>query len=166
MIVVVTDVSVLFDLFEIQAIAMFFALDLEIYTTDIVYNEILDKDQIVVFEEYKNDGKLIILDFDSEEESAIAGFKTNRMFKSLADKTILWKAIQMKAVLLTCDGKLRDEAIEQKLTVHGSIWVIEQMVKEGVVSEKEAALLLEALMKANNRLPIAEIEKLMKKYRK
>jgi predicted nucleic acid-binding protein len=42
---VVTDVSVFFDLYQIQALPEFFALDWEIYTSDIVYNEILHASQ-------------------------------------------------------------------------------------------------------------------------
>ncbi len=38
---VITDVSVLFDIYHIRALPEFFALDFEICTTDFVRNEIL-----------------------------------------------------------------------------------------------------------------------------
>ena len=43
--IVVTDVSVFFDLFIIQALPEFFELELEICTTDFVYNEIEQSEQ-------------------------------------------------------------------------------------------------------------------------
>ena len=43
---VITDVSVLFDLFHIKILSEFFALDFEIYITIFVYNEIVNQEQI------------------------------------------------------------------------------------------------------------------------
>ena len=43
--VVITDVSVFFDLYQLQVLPEFFALDLEIHTTNFVYNEIVNSEQ-------------------------------------------------------------------------------------------------------------------------
>jgi hypothetical protein len=43
--IVITDVSVFFDLYHLQILPEFFALDLEIHTTDFVYNEITNSVQ-------------------------------------------------------------------------------------------------------------------------
>lgn len=56
---VVTDVSVFFDLFAIKLLPEFFALDWEIITTDIVYNEIIQQNQKSEFEVFVRSHRLI-----------------------------------------------------------------------------------------------------------
>ena len=80
---VITDVSVLFDLFHIKILSEFFALDFEIYITIFVYNEIVNQEQIKEFEEFRQTGKLIILDLSQEEEEQVVNFKTKRNLKSI-----------------------------------------------------------------------------------
>jgi hypothetical protein len=59
---VITDVSVLFDLFHIKVLSEFFALDIEIFITLFVYDEIVNQEQIKEFERFRQTGKLIVLD--------------------------------------------------------------------------------------------------------
>jgi predicted nucleic acid-binding protein len=163
--VVVTDVSVFFDLFEIQVLPEFFALDWKIHTTDFVYNEILQADQKEVFEVFERSKRLKILRFTSEEEMQVRNFKTKLSIRSLADKTILWKALQLEATLLTCDRKLRREAEDHAIEVRGSIWVIEQLVENGIINSTRGISLLENLKMTNNRLPIDLIDKLIRQWK-
>jgi len=164
--VVVTDVSVFFDLFEIQVLPEFFALDWEIHTTDFVYNEILQADQKEVFEVFERSKRLKILSFTSEEEMQVLNFKTKLSIRSIADKTILWKALQLEATLLTCDRKLRKEAEGHAIEVRGSIWVIEQLVENGIINSTRGISLLENLKMTNNRLPFDLIDKLIRQWKK
>ena len=164
--VVVTDVSVFFDLFEIQVLPEFFALDWEIHTTDFVYNEILQADQKEVFEVFERSKRLRILKFSSEEEAEVLNFKTKLSIRSIADKTILWKALQLEATLLTSDRKLRKEAEGHAIEVRGSIWVIEQLVENGIINSTRGINLLKNLKMTNNRLPIDLIDKLIRLWKK
>jgi len=164
--VVVTDVSVFFDLFEIQVLPEFFALGWEIHTTDFVYNEILQADQKEVFEVFERSKRLKILSFTSEEEMQVLNFKTKLSIRSIADKTILWKALQLEATLLTCDRKLRKEAEGHAIEVRGSIWVIEQLVENGIINSTRGISLLENLKMTNNRLPFDLIDKLIRQWKK
>lgn len=163
--VVVTDVSVFFDLFEIQVLPEFFALDWEIHTTDFVYNEILQADQKEVFEVFERSKKLKILNFSSEEEAIVRNLKTRLTIRSIADKTILWKALQLKATLLTCDKKLRKEAEGHSIEAKGSIWVIEQLVGNGIINSTRGISLLDQLKMTNNSLPFDLIDKLIRKWK-
>lgn len=162
--VVVTDVSVFFDLFEIQVLPEFFALDWDILTTDFVYNEIQQADQKEVFEVYERNNRLKILSFSSEEVTEVRNFETRLSIRSIADKTILWKALQLKATLLTCDKKLRKEAEAHSIEVRGSIWVIEQLVGNDIINATRGIRLLEELRMTNNRLPIDLIDRLIKQW--
>lgn len=159
---IITDVSVLFDLFHIKVLPEFFALDVEICTTIFVYNEIVQQQQIEEFEMFKRTQKLTILDLLQEEEEQVVNFKLKRNLKSIPDKTMLWKAIQLKCPLLTCDDKLRKEAIDNGIEVHGSIWVLTELEKKKIIGKQKTIELLEQLKKVNTRLPFDEIDKIIK----
>lgn len=163
--VVVTDVSVFFDLYEIQVMPEFFALDWEIHTTDFVYNEILQADQKAVFEIFERSKQLKILRFDNEEEMQVRNFKTKLSMRSMADKTILWKALQLEATLLTCDKKLGKEAKHHAIEVHGNVWVIEQLLESIIIDSSKGILLLEHLKLTNIRLPHELIDKLIRQWK-
>ncbi len=159
---IITDVSVLFDLYHIKVLPDFFALDVEICMTVFVYNEIVQQQQLDEFEMFKRMQKLTILDLLPEEEEQVLNFQTKRNLKSIPDKTMLWKAINLKCPLLTCDEKLRKEAIDNGIEVHGSIWVLTELEKQKIISKQKAIALLEQLKTVNTRLPFAEIDKLIK----
>ncbi|MCK9414664.1 MAG: hypothetical protein M0Q53_20350 [Prolixibacteraceae bacterium] len=61
--------------------------------------------------------------------------KLFRSNKSFPDRTVLWKAKQFKCALLTCDSTLRKKAEAHGLEVRGSIWVIKQLIEDGIVQK-------------------------------
>ncbi len=162
---IITDVSVLFDLYQLEILPEFFALKAEISTTSFVYNEIVISNQVVEFEVYKRSQKLNVIMLTDEEQDAVNQFATKRNLKSLPDKTMLWKSIQLNCALLTCDRKLKLEAKEHGVEVHGSIWVIEKLVEENILDKSKAIALLEQLKTVNDRLPMEEIDKVIKKLK-
>jgi predicted nucleic acid-binding protein len=162
---IITDVSVLFDLFHLKVVPEFFALDVEICMTIFVYNEIVQQQQIEEFEVFKRTQKLTLLDLSPEEEIKVIDFKTTRNLKSIPDKTMLWKAIQLKCPILTCDDKLRKEAIDNQIEVHGSIWVLTELEKKKILGTQKTIELLEHLKKVNTRLPFDEIDKIIKRLK-
>ncbi len=162
---IITDSSVFFDIIKIQALPEFFALDFEICTTDFVKGEILESEQREQIEMFIRSHQLIVFELSEQEIEEIENFKTKRFFKTLIDKTLLWKAKQLKCPLLTGDAKLRSEAIEQGVIVHGSLWVIQIMVESKVITANAWIEFLEKLKISNDRLPLDEIEKLIKKLK-
>lgn len=157
--IVITDVSVFFDLYHLQVLPEFFALDLEIHTTNFVYNEIVlsaQKSEFAVFERSK---KLHIIKISVREEDEIRAMSLERTNKSFPDKTVLWKALQLDCTLLTSDNKLKKEAIAQGLVVHGSIWVISQLVEKEIISKSRGIELFERMKQMNQRLPHGELDK-------
>ena len=106
-----------------------------------------------------------MFELSEAEIEEVEDFKTKRFFKTLIDKTVLWKAKQLNCPLLTGDGKLRSEAIDQGVTVHGSLWVIRTLVEQKIISVEVGVENLEKLKIINDRLPLEEIEKLIKKLK-
>jgi predicted nucleic acid-binding protein len=163
---IITDTNVFFDIIEISALPEFFALDFEICTTDFVVNEILQSNQKYQVENFIRAKKLQVFSLSGEEVESIVNFKTKRFFKGITDKTVLWKSIQLSCPLLTGDKKLRKEATDWGIEVHGSIWVISELIEQKIVTTKEGIKLLETLKEVNGSLPFEEIDKLIKRLKK
>jgi predicted nucleic acid-binding protein len=163
--IVITDVSVFFDLFYVQVLPEFFALDLSIHTTNFVYNEIIKEEQIEEFSLFERTKKLHIIKITAEEEAEIRALELARSNKSFPDRTVLWKARQLQCPLLTCDNKLRKEAEAQGILVHGSIWVVLQLVEGNILTKEAGAKVLEKMKQVNTRLPHDEIDKLIKNFK-
>lgn len=163
--VLISDTNIFFDIIAIGALPEFFGLDYEICTTDFVLSEIHRSDQHDEIEYFIRSGKLTIFSLTDREISEIESMVTTRIFKGITDKTVLWKSIQLSCVMLTGDKKLRLEASERGLEVHGSIWVIEQLLSEKLVSVLKAIEFLENLKTANPGLPEDDIDRLIANYR-
>lgn len=162
---IITDSSIFFDIIKIQALPEFFALSFEICTTDFVKGEILESEQREQIEIFIRSKKLTVFELTEKEIDEIEKFQTKRFFKTLIDKTVLWKAKQLNCPLLTGDAKLRSEAIDQGVKVHGSLWVILTLVEQKIISSADGIAYLEKLKVVNDRLPLDEIEKLIKKLK-
>ena len=162
--IIITDTNILLDIIDIEAVIQFFKLPYEFHTTNFVIDEILISEQKEVIEKFVNAGQLKVFNLSENEIETVKAFQTKRFFKGLTDKTVLWKAKQLGSPLLTGDGKLRKEAQEQGIKVHGSIWVIENLAINQLIEKPYAVILLEKLKETNSSLPIDEIDKLIKKY--
>ena len=162
---IITDTNVFFDIITIDALPEFFALDFEICTTDFVVSEILLSHQREQVESFIRAKKLIVFELSIDEIDSIRNFKTTRFFKGITDKTVLWKSHQLKCPLLTGDKKIRNEAEDLNIEVHGSIWVIQKLITDEVVSKQAGTVLLEKLKASNTNLPHNEIDKLIRQLR-
>jgi rRNA-processing protein FCF1 len=162
---IITDTNVFFDIINIQALPEFFSLDYEICTTDFVLNEILFSNQKNQIDPFIRVRKLTVFSFTAEEIEEINIMKTKRNLRVLTDKTVLWKSIKLKCPVLTGDLKLRKEAEDFGLSVYGSIWVIETLIKSKKIPNEAGIIFLERLKVTNESLPHDEIDKLIVKYK-
>ena len=158
---IITDTNIFFNIISIGALPEFFSLDYEIYTTIFVTEEIRRSDQKDAIEVFIRAKEIIVIEFTAEEIEEIYGFRTNRYFKGITDKSILWKSLQLDCPLLTGDKKLRKEAEEQGVEVHGSIWVIKNLVENGLIDKEKGIQLLESMKKVNPSLPLDKIDRLI-----
>lgn len=162
---IVTDTNVFFDMMSIEVLPDFFGLDYEICTTDFVVNEIIRIDQTEQIQNFIRSKQLTVYKLTSDEVEEVVNLKTKRNLRRITDKSVLWKALQLKCKLVTGDKNLRSEAEEQGLEVNGSLWVIKTLVETKIIEPVLAVGLLEKLTTVNNSLPIEEIDKLIKKYK-
>jgi rRNA-processing protein FCF1 len=156
---------VFFDLINIEALPEFFGLDFEICTTDFVVDEILRLEQAEQIQNCIRSKQLTVFNFSAEEIEEVVNLKTKRTLRRIADKSVLWKALQLKCKLLTGDKSLRSEAEENGLEVHGSIWVLMMIIEAKLLSMAKGIELYEKLKIVNDGLPMEEIDKLIKKLK-
>jgi len=163
--IVITDTNILFDVIKIGALPEFFSLDYEICTTVFVMHEILPSPQKELIETFIRAKKLIVYDFSAEEIEEVQNFNTGRDLKRFTDKTVIWKSLQLNCPMLTVDQRMREVAEKMNIEVHGSIWIIDELVTKTFISSEKAILLLEQLLLTNSRLPRDEIEKRINKLK-
>ncbi len=60
--------------------------------------------------------------------------------------------------LLTGDNRLRKLADRHNVIVHGTIWILDEMVKQGVLKPIEASQSLRAMLDKGSRLPLTECQ--------
>ena len=68
-------------------------------------------------------------------------------------------ARQERCPLLTGDRRMRDAAAAEQTEVYGTLWVVEQLVRSGVVNIGEARAAYEAMRGNGRRLPWQEIQR-------
>ncbi len=162
---IITDTNIFFDIIGIGALPEFFSLDYEICSTEFVIHEILHSDQKQAIDIFIRAKEIKVFSFTSEEIDEILSFNTTKSFKGITDKSVLWKSFKQSCPLLTGDRKLRKETEELGIEVHGSIWVIDTLVKKGLIAREKGIELLNKLKRLNTSLPVKEIDKLIRQYK-
>jgi predicted nucleic acid-binding protein len=70
-------------------------------------------------------------------------------------------AIEEEAILLTGDEALRKAAIQEGVPAHGTLWLLQNMVSGGAISEAEGHAGLSRMLTAGRRLPKKETQELL-----
>jgi hypothetical protein len=67
--------------------------------------------------------------------------------------------------LLTGDGRLRTAGQTESIDVHGTLWLIEQMVKARTITVKQAEAGYAKMREAGRRLPWGEVDQQLRALR-
>jgi predicted nucleic acid-binding protein len=157
---VVTDASIFFDLIKIEALDLFFQLDLEFHTSAIVMDECRDADRVQL-ESYVQRRKLHVADYTKEELHDVEHTGTRKGL-SPADRSVLYTAKQLSGIVLTSDRAMRLECEEMSIECHGSLWCVKELHEKSKCDAKQALGLLRELQRVNLWLPKKELEELIK----
>ena len=84
---------------------------------------------------------------------------------SRTDLFALVLARSLGTILLTGDRQLRAAAAAEGVEVHGTLWLLDQMVTEGVIPTREAAVALEQMRAGDRRLPENEVAERLQRWR-
>jgi predicted nucleic acid-binding protein len=92
--------------------------------------------------------------------------KYSRLGASTNDLLALALAWQEKCPLLTGDGRLRTVAQSEGIDIHGTLWLVEQMVETRTISVRQAEAGYEKMRRAGRRLPWDEVEQQLRRLRR
>jgi predicted nucleic acid-binding protein len=159
--ITIADANIFIDLIHIKLHAELFALDLEIHTTLLVFNELNDGQQRALSKFSKN-SKLTI--HTTEENNQLKDAILNKRL-SESDKSVIHLASELDAFILTGDGLLRKISLKQKIEVHGIFWLLDKFVENKLITKKKALLQLKLLMEYNRRLPEEECARRMANWK-
>lgn len=163
--VAISDANILIDLFNIDLLESFTKLDIEINTTDFVVGEVYKRpEQKSKIAPLIKDGSLKVNTFSAVELVKVIQRNENHKGVSLEDCSVWYWAEQNEAIVLTGDKRLRKAVSSTGLEVHGSLWVLDELVGQQILTTKKACKAIKKLIASNDRLPKKECAKRVSKW--
>ncbi|MEP0713880.1 hypothetical protein [Algoriphagus sp.] len=165
--VAVTDACIFIDLIELDLIASFFKLDIQLHTTVDVVNELFPE-QKQLLKAYESGKLLTIHNLEEKDFNEMAKIPFPKGL-SQEDKTVIYLALFLnKALVISSDKLVRSFAANQSLECHGLIWIFDELVRQEVISKEVAASMLRNLLSLNQMyngtLIKKEVDKRIRKW--
>lgn len=167
--IIVNDTNIFIDLHSCGLLDSFFKLPYKVHTTDFVLSELTDGEQHETVMKYCAQKQLTVKSFTSKELTAIWEYY-NTASKvcnvSIEDCSVLiYTKTMTNARLLTGDKTLRTRAEREGILVSGVLFIFDELVEHGIITQKEASSHLSKLVEKNVRLPNEEIDKRIAKWK-
>jgi predicted nucleic acid-binding protein len=83
-----------------------------------------------------------------------------------SDLFALVLARSLRVCLLTGDRRLREAAEQEGVEVHGTLWLLDQMVEQEIIAARDAAEALERMQSQGRRLPGHEVQRRLEEWRR
>lgn len=159
----ISDANIIIDIVAGELVEAMFSLEYEFATPDILYAEELE-------EQHPEIVKAGLQVHELAAESVIRAdtyFHENSASRvSVNDCLALSLAKQEQCTLLTGDSKLKQLAIVEGVTVRGTLWLVEAMFNDGIVTVREVEVSYQKMLDDGSRLPIKKIQKQLKSFNK
>lgn len=152
----ISDANILIDMEKGGITRQMFQFDAVFAVPDLLYEEELREEH-----PHLREFGLRTLEL-SEETVAWAETLITRYAKtgaSINDLLALALARQEQTTLLTGDGKLRSVAEVENIPVHGTLWLMEQLMAAAILTVQQAATAYDGMKAARSRLPWDEVER-------
>ena len=150
--IAITDANIFIDLIKLQWLGYLFCINIEIYTTLEVINELIDA-QLERVHVFIKSSQLNIYSFSSSELEQIMEMGAPASL-TIQDKSVVFLAKNIHAGVLSGDNPLRKFCAKQDLEVKGIIWLFDQFLELQLVNCEDAIRKLNELLSFNNRLPV------------
>lgn len=159
----ISDANIIIDMNTGGLLRLMFRFDATFAVPDVLYEEELRTDH----PELPRLGlKRLEL---SEDTVAYAGRlieKYRGLGASINDLLALALAQQEKCSLLTGDGRLRTAGQTEGIDVHGTLWLIEQMIKARTIAVRQAEAAYAKMREAGRRLPWDEVDHQIRSFKR
>ncbi len=155
----VVDTNILIDFHRGGLLGALFALPLSFVAPDVIAAEMERPDGQALLAQ-----GLQSISLSGEEVAVVAALATVHRRPSVNDLFALVVARAEGAMLLTGDGALRELAESEGTTVHGALWLLDELVRLEIIGPKKATQSLERMLAAGSRLPQKECRRRMRRW--
>lgn len=159
----ISDANIIIDMNTGGLLRLMFRFDATFAVPDVLYEEELRTDHPELL---RLGLKLLELRGDTVAYAGRLVEKYRSLGASINDLVALALASQEKCPLLTGDGRLRTAGQTEGIDVHGTLWLIEEMVKVGTITVKQAEAGYAKMREAGRRLPWNEVDQQLRALRK
>lgn len=144
----ISDANIFIDLEEGGLIAELFLLPHEVMTPDILYEEELNEQHAHLLEMGLRLGKLT-------PDTLIDAHRLIETYRDPGSNDCFAMALarQEQCPLLTGDNALRHAAASEDIEIRGTLWLVEALVAQGVITKTRAESAYNRMKLAGRRLP-------------
>lgn len=154
------DANILFDFAAGDIFDTLFLLPYDFHTSDIVAYEIAGS----YSESQLSSLGLKILALSDAETLEIFNMRQGRSGLSVEDISVLFLSRKHNTMILSNDGLVREQADASRIEYHGTLWLLEEMIQNGILRPQESASALRLMLAHKRWLPRPECEALIKKW--
>lgn len=159
MLLLISDANILIDMEDGNLIPAIFQLPYEIAVPDILFElELREKHSRLL------QAGLKIKSLNSESVKKTEFLIGQYPRPSMMDHSALALALQERCTLLTGDKDLRVAAKKEGVEVHGTIWIIEELLNQKIIQQSQAKGSFDAMKVKGSRLPWGDVEKLLNRW--
>jgi hypothetical protein len=156
----IVDANILIDLHIGGLLRAFFRLPFRLAAPDVIIAE-LDEPDSEMLVGYGLESVELMGDQVLEVAALLVRYRS----VSANDLFALVLARVQKATLLTGDQHLTEVAYREGVVIHGTLWVLDEMVRLEVITPVQAAQALRQMLERGSRLPQAEYQKRLRQWR-
>lgn len=165
MIIVITDACFLIDLIDIDLFEEFLGLGYQVHITSSVFSELEGDEYVKPVSKCIKQKKMFLYNLTAADQTALEKLMRKHSSRlSEPDCSCLYLAKEIKATILTCEKLLTKVAIKLNIDAHGSLWVLDQLLDNSIITKRIAYRKLMELISINPRLPVKECQKRLKRW--
>lgn len=151
--VYISDTNIWIDFRNADLLDALFDLPFQLCSTDFVLSELQDWDPQALIQR-----GLVVHGLDESATARLFGLMAAHNNSSVADVSCYLLAQETGHPLLTGDGRLRKQATQDGLQVHGALWLLDRLVEYKVAAPNAAAKGLKSMLESGARLPPGECQ--------
>lgn len=153
--ILINDTNIWIDLKFVDLIDEVFKLPYDIGVPNILFeDELREVDGEILL---KNNINILKMTDEEVRETYLMSNDTNQV--SFNDLTTLVVAHKRNCILVTGDGNLRRIATKKNVELRGSIWILDQLIDNNIISKEKGIDICNKLISSKRRLPKAELER-------
>ncbi len=155
----VVDTNVFIDFHRGGLLGAMFALPFSFLAPDVIVEELEapDGQQLLA-------RGLQRVSLSGEQVAAVAALTAVHRRPSVNDLFAFVLARAEDAILLTGDAALRQLAESEEMTMHGTLWLLDELVRLAIIGPEEATQGLERMVASGSRLPEKECRRRMRRW--